>query len=150
MTVGRFMRALSGILIFISLFAVGCANEDGSRKTTKLVVENVYKPSVHSQDCRRGMNLKVTVKGRTYETGTISTNTDWDYELTREKNAIPYSLEVSCLSDSGERSKATLSGEIPAKSDAAVLKGIIIGPPRLAQAESCEDATPGSPCIQFN
>ena len=139
------MRALALVSVCGVLSVIGCANQDGSRKTTKLLVENVYQPSLHSSDCRRGMHLRVTVKGRIYETGTITTNTDWDYELTQEKQPIPYTLEVSCLSDSGERSKSTVSGEIPAKSSDRLLRGIVIGPPRLAQDDSCEDKPPGAP-----
>jgi hypothetical protein len=142
------MRFFIIAMLFLSVF-VGCANEDGSRKTTRLVVENVYKASEHSADCRRGLELSVTVKGRTYSTGEVVSNSNWDYELTQEKKPTPYTLDVLCVSDNGKRSRAFVKGEIPAKSDDVLLKGIVIGPPRIAHEAECEDSTPGAPCIQF-
>ena len=143
------MKGFAAVCFLSLVLLSGCANDDGSPKTTKLVIENLYQPSVHSKDCRRGLDLRVTVKGRVYETGAVAANSDWDYELTQEKEPIPYTLEASCFSEDGSRSKAEMSGEIPAKSEAALLKGIVIGPPRIAQGDECQNKTSGAPCIQF-
>ena len=136
-------------IIVLALFAVvvSCANEDGSRKTTKLVIENAYSPKVHSEDCKDGIRITVNVKGRTHRTPVINFNDKWDYELTQEDHATPYTIETSCFTSQGKTLRSTVSGEIPAASDDKLFSGIHIGPPRVLQAKSCVNTNAGEPCI---
>lgn len=142
------MRSL--ILLFtLSLFvsAVGCANEDGTKKTTMLIIDNSYTPSLHSDDCKDGIRITVNVKGRTHQTPVINFNDRWDYELTQEKTPTPYTIETSCFTSQGKTLKSKVSGEIPAADDDVLVTGIHVGPPRVLQAKSCLNTRAGEPCI---
>lgn len=134
-------------ILTLFVFLAGCANEDGSKRTTKLVIDNSFSPKLHSQDCKDGIRIKVNVKGRTHQTPVITFNDQWDYELTQEDNPTAYTIETSCFTSQGKTLKSTVSGEIPAADSEEILTGIVIGPPQVAQAQNCVNTRDGEPCV---